>query len=204
MLLPIIAKWPGSSFHQEDWGFSANVHEFTWTKFTQIHQCLELAWYKLGIKETKGSQPCRNHKNSHKKTQDRKRGPSTAEIWYRQLCCFKCKESGNGEGSVTPAMHQAPAAGLEEKVEPPTTTFVVSTHTMVSTLISNIASLAQPPRSLSTANLEQASSHIFLSYNYMAKHHHLMSICLSCSTPRLNTQEDSDTEGFVPYPMLCT
>lgn len=45
--------------------FSASVHEFTWTGFTQIHQCLELAWYKLGIKETKGSYPCRNHETPH-------------------------------------------------------------------------------------------------------------------------------------------
>ena len=68
MPLPIIAATAMSSFHREEWGFSANVHEFTWTEFTQIHQCLELARYKLGVKETKGSHPCRKHRNvSHKK-----------------------------------------------------------------------------------------------------------------------------------------
>lgn len=69
MLLPIIAGTVSEFFPPRGMRLlSVNVPEFTWTEFTRIHQCLELAWYKLGIKETRRSHPCRNQENiSHKK-----------------------------------------------------------------------------------------------------------------------------------------
>lgn len=81
---------PVSSFHQKEWGFSANVHEFTWTEFTQIHQCLELAWYLLGIKETKGSHPCTNHRTSHiRDSRWTERTNVCRNLIQKKLCYFK-------------------------------------------------------------------------------------------------------------------
>lgn len=113
-------------------------------------------------------------KTSHIKNSGWKERTSHCRNLTQISLCFKCKGSGNEEGSVSLAMCQAPAAGPEEKVDPPLCGFYP-----VWFQLSNIASLAELPRSLSIANLGQAPSpRIYLSYNYTAKRHHLISIYL--------------------------
>lgn len=63
-------------------------------------------------------------KTSHIKNSGWKERTSHCRNLTQISLCFKCKGSGNEEGSVSLAMCQAPAAGPEEKVDPP---FVVST-----------------------------------------------------------------------------
>ena len=58
-------------------------------------------------------------KTSHIKNSGWKERTSRCRNLTQISLCFKCEGSGNGEGSVSLAMCQAPAAGPEEKVDPP-------------------------------------------------------------------------------------
>ena len=77
---------------------------------------------------------------------------------------------------MSPATLQAPGAGLREKGDH----LLWFLPCVVSTLSSNIASLAKPPPSVSAADLGPAPLSSLITHT--AKHNHLISICFSCST----------------------
>lgn len=118
MLLPIIAGTV-SELWKEEWGFSVNVPEFTWTEFTRIHQCLELAWYKLGIKETRGFHPCRSQENiSHKKLGMEREDQPLQKPNTKSSAASNAKEVVPERAPCQPQRTRLPAAGPKEKGDP--------------------------------------------------------------------------------------